>query len=117
MNARSIPLAALAVAVFVSTADAQQQAQPPEQQPPQQPAAAMPAVPPPTCVAPDLPQKFADSRRIERFNREYKVYGACVNKYIDDTNALATAALQSGKVALDKLNALNDELKQTQSTK
>jgi hypothetical protein len=40
-----------------------------------------------------------------------------VNKYIDDTNALATAALQSGKVALDKLNALNDELKQTQSTK
>ena len=117
MTTRSIPLAALAVAVFVSTADAQQQAQQPEQQQPQQPAAAMPAVPPPACVAPDLPQKLADSRRIERFNREYRVYGACVNKYIDDTNALATTALQAGKVALDKLNAVNNELKERQGSK
>lgn len=117
MTTRSIPLAALAVAVFVSTADAQQQAQPPEKEQSQQAAVAMPAVPPPACVAPDLPQKFADSRRIERFNREYRVYGECVNKYIDDTNALATAALKAGKVALDKLNAVNNELKERQGSK
>lgn len=110
MTTRSLALAAMAAVVFAATANAQQ----PTEQPP---AAPMPAIPPPTCVPPDLPQQFADSRRIERFNREYRAYGTCVNKYIDDTNALATAALQAGKVALDKLNALNDQIKERQGSK
>ena len=107
MTVRSISVAAMAAAVFASNAHAQQQP----------PASPMPAVPPPTCVKPDLPQKFADSRRIDRFNREYKAYGACVNKYIDDTNALANAALAAGKSALDQLNALNDEIKEREEQK
>ena len=106
MTLRSIRLAAMAAAVFAHSANGQQ--------PEQQPTSAMPAVPAPTCVAPELPQQFADSRRFERFNREYKAYGGCVNKYIEDTNALATAALAAGKKALDQLNALNAEIKDRQ---
>ncbi len=77
----------------------------------------MPPVPPPTCVKPELPGPFSDSRRIDRFNKEYQAYGKCVNKYIDDTNALATASLAAGKTALDELNAFGAEIKARSASK
>ena len=108
MTARSIHLAAMVTVVFACGAHAQQE----QQQP-----APMPAVPPATCVKPELPQQFADNRRIERFNKEYRAFATCVNKYIEDTNKLATAALDAGKAQLEQLNALNDEIKERQGSK
>lgn len=77
----------------------------------------MPEVPKATCVKPELPRAFADSRRLDRFNKDYHAYGDCVKKYIDDTNALATATLASGKSVLDEFNAFNAELKEYQESK
>jgi hypothetical protein len=84
----------------------------------QQPAApAMPAVPACTCVKPELPPSYAAPQRMNTFNREYKVYGDCVKKYIDDTNALANATIAAGKAAIDEFNALNAEMRAREAAK
>ena len=75
MISRTFAVPALAVLAFIaSIAGAQQPA-----------ATAMPAVPASTCVKPEFPGPFADSRRIDRFNKEYKTYADCIKKYVDET--------------------------------
>jgi hypothetical protein len=77
----------------------------------------MPEVPKATCVKPELPRQFADSRRLDRFNKDYKAYHDCVAKYVDDTNALASSTIAQGKAALDEFNAFNAEYKEYQESK
>ena len=84
----------IAASAFVCTAQAQD------------PAKAMPTIPPATCVKPDFPQKFADQRRLDRFNKEMKAYSECVKKYSDDMKAISDAAIASGQALIDEYNAL-----------
>ena len=78
----------------------------------QQPAApAMPTVPASTCVKPEVPNRIATPARVNAFNRDYKVYGECINKYVRDTNSLATASIAAGKAAIEELEAVNAEVK------
>jgi hypothetical protein len=82
----------------------------------QQPAAtAMPTVPAQTCAKPEFPGPFADSRRIDRFNREYKAYADCIKKYVDETKTASDAIIEAGNKAIKEFNAFNDELAERQA--
>src|SRR5450631_76089 len=84
----------------------------------QQPAAsAMPAVPAPTCVKPEFPGAFADSRRFDRFNKEYKTYGECIKKFTDETKALSDAIVEAGNKAIKEFNTFSQELAERQAAK
>ena len=84
----------------------------------QQPAApAMPAVPQHTCVKPEFPAAFADSRRFDRFNKEYKAYAECIKKYVADTKAVADAIVEAGNNAIKEYNTFNEELAERQAAK
>ena len=82
----------------------------------QQPAApAMPAMPAPTCVKPEFPGAFADTRRFDRFNKEYKAYAECIKKYVDETKVLSDAIIEAGNKAIKEYNAFNEELAERQA--
>ena len=93
-----------AIAFVASVAGAQQPADP-----------AMPAVPALTCVKPEFPGAFPDSRRFDRFNKEYKAYAACIKKYVDDTKVLADAFVEAGNKAIKDYNTFNEELAERQA--
>jgi len=93
-----------AIAFIASVASAQQPATP-----------AMPTVPAPTCVKPEFPGAFADSRRFDRFNKEYKAYSDCIKKYVDDTKVLADAMVEAGNKAIKEYNTFNEELAERQA--
>ncbi len=105
MISRTFAVPALAVFAFIaSIAGAQQPA-----------ATAMPAVPAPTCVKPQFPGPFDDSRRIERFNKEGKVYSDCIKKYVDETKALSDAVLEAGNKAIAEYNGFAAEVAERQA--
>ena len=107
MISRTTAVFTLAAIAFVaSLADAQQPAAP-----------AVPAVPAPTCVKPELPGAFADSRRFERFNKEGKVYGECIKKYVDETKAFSDAYLEAGNKAIKDYNAFVAEVDERAAAK
>lgn len=84
----------------------------------QQPAAPpTPAAPQNTCVKPEFPGAFADSRRFDRFNKEYKVYSDCIKKYVDETKAIADAAVEAGNKAIKEFNEFSAELAERQAAK
>jgi hypothetical protein len=84
----------------------------------QQPAApAMPAIPQHTCVKPEFPGAFADSRRFDRFNKEYKAYSDCIKKYVDETKVLSDAIVEAGNNAIKEYNAFSAELAERQAAK
>jgi hypothetical protein len=84
----------------------------------QQPAApAMPAVPQHTCVQPEFPGAFADSRRFDRFNKEYKAYSECIKKFTDETKVLSDAIVEAGNKAIKEFNAFSAELAERQAAK
>jgi hypothetical protein len=88
-----------AIAFIASVAGAQQPAAP-----------AIPAVPVPSCVKPEFPGPFSDSRRLDRFNKEAKAYTECLKKYIDDTKALSDASIEAGNNAIKEHNAFVKEV-------
>lgn len=86
----------------------------------QQPApAATPAalaIPKNSCVKPSVPKSSgtllggpSDAQRMNNFNRDYKAYSDCIKKYVEDTNAIASAANAAGKAAIDEFNAVTAE--------
>lgn len=75
------------------------------------PTATAPAVPPNTCVKPEFPGKLASTARVNAFNKEFKAYGDCIRKYIDDVKAIAVAATAAGNSAIDEYNAYSADLK------
>jgi hypothetical protein len=77
----------------------------------------MPAVPAPTCVKPEFPGAFADSRRFERFNKEGKTYSDCIKKYVDETKILSDAIIEAGNKAVKEYNAFAAEVEERQAAK
>ena len=70
-----------------------------------------------TCVKPDLPGAFADSRRFERFNKEGKAYSDCIKKYVDETKALSDATIEAGNKAIKEYNAFVAEVDERAAAK
>ena len=105
MTSRTFAIAALVVfALDASIAGAQQPA-----------ATVMPAIAAPTCVKPQFPGPFDDSRRIDRFNKEYKTYADCIKKYVEETKTTSDAIIEAGNKAIKEFNAFNDELAERQA--
>ena len=71
----------------------------------------MPTVPPHNCVVPEYPGKLASNTRINAFNREFKAYGECIKKYVDDTKTLTNAAIDAGNKAIDEYNKSVKDIK------
>jgi hypothetical protein len=82
----------------------------------QQPAApAMATVPQHTCMKPELPGAFADSRRFDRFNKEGKAYSDCIKKFVDETKAVSDANIEAGNKAINEYNAFAKEVEERQA--
>jgi len=74
-------------------------------------ATAMPAIPSHNCVTPEYPGKDAPKSRVDAFNDNYKVYGDCMKKYVDDTNRWVKAAADAANKAIDEYNKYTEDLK------
>src|SRR5262245_23305431 len=83
----------------------------------QTPPAAAPAAksavtyPAPACVAPKYPGKSRTDQEVEAFNTDFKNYGDCMKKYVDDARATSNAAIEAGNKAVDDYNAYTGEVK------
>ena len=69
-------------------------------------------VPEPTCVAPEYPGELASNNRITAFNREYKAYGECIKKYVEDNRAWINAVVEANNKAVEDYNKYNTKLKE-----
>ncbi len=69
-------------------------------------------VPAHTCVAPTFPPKDAANAKIVAFNTDYKAYGDCIKKYVDDNRAWINAVVENDNKAIDEYNKYNENLKQ-----
>jgi hypothetical protein len=67
--------------------------------------------PAPTCVAPKYPGKSRTDKEVESFNTEFKEYGDCMKKYVDEARATSTAAIEAGNKAVDDYNNYTGEVK------
>ena len=74
-------------------------------------ATAMPAIPPPNCSAPQYPGRDASKSRVDAFNGDYKVYGECMKKYVDDTNRWVKDAADAANKAIDEYNKYTEDIK------
>lgn len=99
------PLFPLLIAAFPLAAAAQTPAPTPA------PAGAAPIVAPNTCVKPEYPSKPLSEPRVTAFNRDFKAYGECVKKYVDQNKAIAEAATTSANRAIDDYNTYTAEIK------
>ena len=74
-------------------------------------AEAMPPIPVHHCVAPEYPSKPASKLRVDAFNRDYKAYGDCMKKYVEDTNRWLKAVTDAVNKAIDDYNKYTEDLK------
>ena len=101
MISRLLLVTSLAASLAVTAAGARAQAAP----------VTMPAIPAHNCVKPELPGRLASPNRISVFNKEYTAYSGCIKKYVDETKAMANAAIGAGNEAIDEFNKFSTELK------
>jgi hypothetical protein len=79
---------------------------------------AAPAYPAPNCVTPNYPGKSGTDAQVLAFNRDFKAYGDCIRKYVDDARALSNAAIEAGnKVVLEYNKYTEDTRKQIAADK
>jgi len=50
-------------------------------------------------------------RTVEAFNRDYKAYGECVRKYVDETKTWIKNIADASNKAIDEFNKYNEEVK------
>jgi hypothetical protein len=95
------PLFALSVAACSLGAAAQTPA----------PTAAASLVPTNTCVKPEFSGRLAIDPNMTAFNRNFKAYGECVKKYVDQNKAIAEAATAAANRVVDEYNTYTAEIK------
>ena len=90
------------------------------QQPVPDATPAAPGIPKNTCAKPDTSRiggtaesmrGAAGALRMSAFNRDYKTYSECIKKYVEETNAISSAASAAGKAAIEEFNAVTAEAK------
>lgn len=73
--------------------------------------AAPPLVAASTCVKPEFSGRLATDTRMTAFNREFKAYGECVKKYVEQNKAIAEAATAAANRAVDEYNTYTADIK------
>jgi hypothetical protein len=74
---------------------------------------ALPTIAPPNCPQPVYPGGNASNTKIIAFNQDYKTYGDCVKKYVDENRAWITAVVEINNKAVEEYNRFTTELKKT----
>lgn len=74
-------------------------------------AAAAPGYPGPNCVTPNYPGKSGTDAQILAFNTDFKNYGDCIRKYVDDARATSNAAIDAGNKAVVEYNKYADDMR------
>jgi hypothetical protein len=73
--------------------------------------AAAPIVAPNTCVKPEYPGRTANESQVAGFNRDFKSYGDCVKKYVEQNKAIAEAAAAAANKVVEEYNSYSSEIK------
>ena len=63
------------------------------------------------CVKPEYPGKSASNQKFTAFNKEYVAYGACIQKYVDETKLILNAAAAAVNGAVEEFNKFGDDIK------
>lgn len=77
--------------------------------PPPSPGAIV--IPPNKCVKPEYPGKLATAQKFAAFNKDFTAYGACIQKYVDDTKLIINAAAAAGNGAVEEFNKFAADVK------
>jgi hypothetical protein len=72
---------------------------------------AAPAYPAPNCVTPNYPGKSGTDAQVLAFNRDFKAYGDCIRKYVDDARALSNAAIEAGNKVVLEYNKYTEDMR------
>jgi hypothetical protein len=75
------------------------------------PVTAPVVIPPHKCVKPEYPGKSASNQKFTAFNKEYVAYGACIQKYVDETKLILNAAAAAVNGAVEEFNKFGDDIK------
>ena len=74
-------------------------------------AAAAPGYPGPNCVTPNYPGKSGTDAQILAFNNDFKTYGDCIRKYVDDARAASNAAIEAGNKVVLEYNKYTEDMR------
>jgi hypothetical protein len=106
MICRLFLAASLAASLAVAAASAYAQATPATT-----PATAPVTIPPHKCVKPEYPGKSASNQKFVAFNKDYVAYGACIQKYVDETKLILNAAAAAVNGAVEEFNKFGEDIK------
>jgi hypothetical protein len=106
MICRLFLAASLAASLAVAAASAYAQAAPATT-----PVTALVTIPPHKCVKPEYPGKSASNQKFIAFNKEYVAYGACIQKYVDETKLVLNAAAAAVNGAVEEFNKFGEDIK------
>jgi hypothetical protein len=70
-----------------------------------------PVIPPHKCVKPEYPGKSASNQKFIAFNKDYVAYGACIQKYVDETKLILNAAAAAVNGAVEEFNKFGEDIK------
>ena len=98
--------ASLATSLAVAAAGAYAQAAPATT-----PVTAPVTIPPHKCVKPEYPGKSASNQKFVAFNKDYVAYGACIQKYVDETKLILNAAAAAVNGAVEEFNKFGEDIK------
>jgi len=68
-------------------------------------------IPPHKCVKPEYPGKSASNQKFVAFNKDYVAYGACIQKYVDETKLILNAAAAAVNGAVEEFNKFGEDIK------
>ena len=106
MICRLFLAASLAASLAVAAASAHAQAAPATA-----PVTAPITIPPHKCVKPEYPGKSASNQKFVAFNKDYVAYGACIQKYVDETKLILNAAAAAVNGAVEEFNKFGEDIK------
>ena len=106
MICRLFLAASLAASLAVAAAGAYAQAAPATT-----PVTVPVTIPPHKCVKPEYPGKSASNQKFVAFNKDYVAYGACIQKYVDETKLILNAAAAAVNGAVEEFNKFGEDIK------
>jgi hypothetical protein len=71
----------------------------------------LPTIAPPNCKPPEYPGSLASNATVTAFNKDYKAYGECIKKYVDDNRAWIAAVVETNNRAVEEYNKYTTDLK------
>lgn len=71
----------------------------------------LPTIAPPNCKPPEYPGNLASNATITVFNRDYKAYGDCIRKYVEENRAWIAAVIDTNNRAVEDYNKYTTDLK------